>query len=73
MTLSNNSTPSQSVERVDPEGSCKNANCEPIISINELKIEKDTSTWLPNDYIRYSIIILNGLNFANLLKMEASQ
>ena len=58
---------------MEHEGSCKNGNCGPIISINELKIEKDHSNWLPQDYIKYSLIILNGLNFANVLKMEAFQ
>ena len=35
MPLSNNSTPSQSVERVDPEGSCKKDNQKAIISLDE--------------------------------------
>ncbi len=30
MTLSNNSTPSQAVEIVDPEGSCKKDNSKPV-------------------------------------------
>tara|TARA_A200000159_G_scaffold89451_1_gene82881 strand:- start:259 stop:435 length:177 start_codon:yes stop_codon:yes gene_type:complete len=58
---------------VDPEGSCKKDNCDPVISINELKIEKDHSTWLAKDYIKYSLIILNGLNFSNVLKREGFQ
>lgn len=73
MSLSNNSTPSQSIEIVDPEGSLKNANSSPVISINELKIEKDHSNWLAEDYIKYSLIILNGLNFAHFLEMEGFQ
>ena len=33
MTLSNNSTPAQSIEIVDPEGSCKEVNQEPVLGI----------------------------------------
>jgi hypothetical protein len=36
MSLGNNSTPSQSVEIVDPEGSCKTDNIEPVNSQNGL-------------------------------------
>ena len=38
MSLSNNSTPSQSVEMVDPEGSCKKGNSEPVNSQNGLRV-----------------------------------
>lgn len=34
MTLSNNSTPAQSVEIVDPEGSCKKDNTEPVSNVS---------------------------------------
>ena len=35
MTLGNISTPSQSIEIVDPEGSCKESNHKPVFSIDE--------------------------------------
>lgn len=36
MSLSNNSTPSRSIDIVDPEGSCKKDNTEPVNSQNGL-------------------------------------
>lgn len=40
MSLSNNSTPSQSIEIVDPEGSCKTDNSEPVNELFEVDLYK---------------------------------
>ena len=40
LSLSNNSTPSQSVEIVDPEGSCKKDNLEPVNELFEVDLYK---------------------------------
>ena len=47
MTLSNNSTPPQSVEIVDPEGSCKTANRKQI----KINLHKELSVLTKSDLI----------------------
>ena len=50
MSLSNNSTPSQSVEIVDPEGSCKKDNYATVFSIDEIEIIHVSKYWTADGF-----------------------